>query len=859
MDNKDFLQISNALRDGSINSDNFLETLNSFGDNTNLSVVLDSAFHKIANTDHSKENNRLPISSSELPGVYELLINETINHLQSKMNEGSIEKSDYQLFSTLNYNFGNALVRKTEVMPLNNDPDLKEVIIKDQLPTAIAEKGANLLNDFREGSQFLDLEDISLALRNKLEDFDASSTEKDINSIVNLYKKQSAFVAAKNDGEEIINFSEYQDIINDNERNIASIIKRADLNLARDEEDTPFLKLANELDKPAFEEEIKSMKDSIKDGVNIFDRRLEISLLRSDVQEALQNAEEPGLTISQGPTGPKIQNKNNNQFHPQDELQEFIDWNQKYQEYLKELNLRELKTYDKTKMKMDITSPNKFLSSMKLLGDSVVSLNELGNPQRTFLNISPLTGTMRLGNDVMPESEDGAKAFRLAALNARRKGWDKVYLNHTGKDAEAIPFIKESIRAMVEHGNYELDEIKVPKRFQKLLEDYRLSRPGLTISNGANEDPNLDYVSVSSINQPQNGESLEEKAMPDKKAPEASKPEETVPSEKEAIPTEAPVEKKEEKVEEKVESKEKKVDVSDLTSNVPVDSNIPMDVIQQKGQPPVDDYNVYDGLDFSDIENLSSGFDNYNDTTLTSTKPDFKEKTLELYQHSTTLSETNGGYVHKPIFELAKDLIESNENGYWDSISGLKSKDTSIALAIQSVSKNFLEQGLVSPEASEMLGELIKNGKIEKTMEKALDRELTSVEKDVVKKHYDSISNYVQNFANRGDHEIVLFTPNGVEEVKNSHEQFEEITSKSEFKRSGDRKNQEMIAQYAKMKSAGDSLEKIYSTIDASRLSNEGYQMPEFKKMSSDQIFENDLNKSENNSQTRKRNNRSPS
>lgn len=860
MDNKDFLQVSNALRDGYVTAPDFLEKLNSFGDNVNLSTVLDATFHKIANTDHSKNNNRLPISTSELPSVYQILIQVTAAHLQGKILSDNIEKSDYQLFSTLNYNFGNSLVRKTEVMPLNNDEDLKGVVLRNQLPTATAEEASNVLEAFRSKTEFLDLEDIAVSLKNKLDDFDASSNDKEIDKIVNLYKKQQAFISLNNESDNVVNYSEYEETINNNEQKISEIVKRANLNLARDEEDTPFIKVLNEIDKPSFDEEVENIKNNIKNGIKVFDRRMEISLLRGDIEEVLDSSVEPGLTISNSPDSPSINNVNKNGFTPQDKLEEYLDWEQKYQEFLKELNFKELKVFDKTKIKANVFSPNQYLSTMKLLGDSVVSLNELGNANKTLINVSPLTGTMRLGREISPESPDGNIAFKIAALNARRKGWDKVYLNHTGKDDEAIPYIKQAIRAMAEHGQYELDQIKVPKRFQALLENYRLSVSELTISDGTKEKADLEFVSVSTINQPTN-EDLESKVENKAKPDADKKADEQVPNSNDVIPDESSPKNKDDvqkgnKVEDNKIDENQNLDAGnskskDEESLIDDHSNIPDDVIKQKGQeaPPYD--NSYADIDYDDLMDSQDLIPPDYDSEQSTIKSDPKEKTLELYHHSETLVESSGGYVHKPMFEMVKDLIAQNESGYWDSISGLKSKDTPLASAIQSV-KKFVEQGLASPESSELIAKMVSTGKIEKIMEKSLGRELMDGEKTVVKSHYDNISNYIQNFANRGEHEIVVLGSNTTSEIKNSPEQFEEVILNSEFKRSGDRKNEENLARYAKLKSEGKELKDIYKEIDTKRLIAEGYQLPELKKISSENLFEDDKPDANNKSSNRR-------
>lgn len=856
MDNKDFTKISTALRSGTLDTPEVLESLESFGEEPNIAVVLDAMYHKIANTDHSPENNRLPITAFELKNVFRNLIDQTNSYLKDKIDADAIQREDHQLYTTLNYNLGNLVVRPIDVQPLIYDADLKGVLVQDDIATSYGVESVKVLNEFKTKTEYLDLEDIAKTLSEKLKDFDASASDKDISDIIELSQKQRAFKEAKLDGENIVNYSDYEDVINSNEKIITEFAERGELHKIRslddEEEDTSFSKLSEELEKASYEQGFAKILEQIKNGNKIYDRRIAEALLRDEIEDAFSQAQEPTLIIQEGPDAPKITSKNVKNNQPQDGLIDYIDWEEKYQEYLKAINLRELSTIDKTKQKLNFLDPNGGpLKTMKLLGQSVVSLNELGNADKTYLNVSPLTGTMRLGRDVMPQSEDGTKAFRLAALNARRKGWNTVYLNHTGKDAEAIPFIKEAIRAMVIEGQYDLDQIKVPKRFQKLIENYKRDNPEFTISDGLKENKE-EFISASELNK----ESIDVPVAPLQTAPSTSTPDEPNDA-SESVPDNVtpPSNDADNTAPANAEPK----NGSNVNNSSNVDSDIDSSVTNVKGQevPNLDmpeDYSDYD------TSNIDFGNDNdslYNNTDVPVVSS--VDKAVEFYQFSPTLSDLTGGFTHKPIFDMVADLIKGNEQGYWKTTFSLKSDDSSLANAVQSLTKDFLEQGLISPKGGSDLSSLIKNeklGKIEKTFAKHLDRELTAQEKSVIKEHAPKIAEYLENFSNKGEHEIVVFTPNGMESFKNNSDKFEEVVANADFKRSADRKFQSEIAKYSTLKLKGEELFAIYDNIDLDHMTKAGCKVPENSAYKEQKVFDSPADEAT--EQTQRRNPRSP-
>lgn len=152
---------------------------------------------------------------------------------------------------------------------------------------------------------------------------------------------------------------------------------------------------------------------------------------------------------------------------------ELIEWEKEYQNYLKLLaNIQVMSATEKFAKRF--ASHGFAPKTSNLFGDSIVLKDEYGDPVKTLWNISSLTGTMKLSRDVNYSDPNVCQqAFAIAALNARRNGWKTVYLNHPGPDAEAKQFLKESVRAMVEIGKYDFDEIHVPQKYAHVLDALR--------------------------------------------------------------------------------------------------------------------------------------------------------------------------------------------------------------------------------------------------------------------------------------------------------------------------------------------------------------------------------------------------
>ena len=169
------------------------------------------------------------------------------------------------------------------------------------------------------------------------------------------------------------------------------------------------------------------------------------------------------------------------------------DWERKYREYLHNLTSPEssvkiMSSSDKFKQKF--ASHGFAPATASLFGDSIVLADKYGDPQKTLWNISPLTGTMRLSRDVdYSNSALKEQTFAIAALNARRNNWSTVYLNHPGPDQEAKAFLESSIVAMFEVGDYNFEEISVPRKYQHILDHIKnnyIKNNYATIENGVN-------------------------------------------------------------------------------------------------------------------------------------------------------------------------------------------------------------------------------------------------------------------------------------------------------------------------------------------------------------------------------------
>lgn len=190
-----------------------------------------------------------------------------------------------------------------------------------------------------------------------------------------------------------------------------------------------------------------------------------------------QNMDGVGGIVSSHPIETPLQQVKDDlkkkQLNDSEILIEQIEWEEKYQKFLKSIgNIKIMTMQDKFAKKF--ASHGFAPATSSLFGNSIVLTDKYGDPEKTLWNISPLTGTMRLGKDInYAEPELAAQAFNIAALNARRNGWDSVFLNHPGPDKEAKHFLESSIKAMIEVGHYEFDDINVPKKYAHILAHFK--------------------------------------------------------------------------------------------------------------------------------------------------------------------------------------------------------------------------------------------------------------------------------------------------------------------------------------------------------------------------------------------------
>lgn len=138
------------------------------------------------------------------------------------------------------------------------------------------------------------------------------------------------------------------------------------------------------------------------------------------------------------------------------------DWKKKFEESLLENNAAYYLTSEKMKKK---AKREVDMSNSSLFGTSIIKVDDYGYPSKTLYNYSILTGAINFTRS----GEKDEDSYKLAALNARKNGWKTISLNHGGDPREAIQFLQNSIIALVDHGGYSYDDIKVPKKYLDVL------------------------------------------------------------------------------------------------------------------------------------------------------------------------------------------------------------------------------------------------------------------------------------------------------------------------------------------------------------------------------------------------------
>lgn len=165
-----------------------------------------------------------------------------------------------------------------------------------------------------------------------------------------------------------------------------------------------------------------------------------------------------------------------------------IDWEEKYAEFLERSNFKVARFKDKVKESMKTIAPfmdNGFeLVGHSIFGNSLVKVDENNNVEYSMLNVSPLTKTMRFTK----VGENEPSSYIAAALNARKNGWPSVYLDHPGTKEQAVRFLKQSIQAMVEVGQYDYDDIQVPRKYRYVLEEMKTQQGLISPNKPLNEE-----------------------------------------------------------------------------------------------------------------------------------------------------------------------------------------------------------------------------------------------------------------------------------------------------------------------------------------------------------------------------------
>lgn len=223
--------------------------------------------------------------------------------------------------------------------------------------------------------------------------------------------------------------------------------------------------------------------DAILEGLEFFNSSdIERSALEHIKKEELKDVEAGVISADALNTPLKKAAKN----QEERDLYVDIDWEEKYAEFLEKNNYKIARFKDKAKQSMKTIAPfveNGFeLVGHSIFGNSLVKVDESNNVEYSLLNVSPLTKTMRFTK----VGENDPSSYIAAALNARKNGWATLYLNHPGSKDQAVRFLRQSIQAMVEVGNYDYDDIQVPRKYRYILEEMK-SKNGL-ISNVKPQD-----------------------------------------------------------------------------------------------------------------------------------------------------------------------------------------------------------------------------------------------------------------------------------------------------------------------------------------------------------------------------------
>jgi hypothetical protein len=128
------------------------------------------------------------------------------------------------------------------------------------------------------------------------------------------------------------------------------------------------------------------------------------------------------------------------------------------------------------------------MTNSSFFTNSIVLKDEYDHPKTVLFNVSRATGAMEFTGNGLGAQE----SYEIAALNARKNNWKTVTLQYNGDPEKGVQFIKNSILALRDTGNYSLDDIRVPKKYANVLQKIR--EESFIISENPHPGTENDYV-----------------------------------------------------------------------------------------------------------------------------------------------------------------------------------------------------------------------------------------------------------------------------------------------------------------------------------------------------------------------------
>jgi hypothetical protein len=175
------------------------------------------------------------------------------------------------------------------------------------------------------------------------------------------------------------------------------------------------------------------------------------------------------------------------------------DWEKKFEDKLLEIDGAYYDTFSKIKRRKFGMFGDIDYSNSSLFTVSMITKDEYGHPSSVLYNISRLNQKMEFTGAGLRSGGRGdpINAYEIAALNARKNGWGTVTLNFKGDPREGIEFMKKSIVALRESGNYTFDDIKVPRKYAGVLQKMKDSEFSMSEAPPVGEEE--DYANVSTL------------------------------------------------------------------------------------------------------------------------------------------------------------------------------------------------------------------------------------------------------------------------------------------------------------------------------------------------------------------------